>query len=144
MEKVLLIEVNKETQQPEVKIIDFDTKGDNLSFYYKHLDCETIDIVRAYALTDYPLLENVSLIVDDEGLYNGSTVNILGSLLYGVLEHQQPLVGNVLVCKDVHTPDGIETGGLTDSELAVLYIVLDRLIEKYNEEVARRKKAKAE
>lgn len=142
MEKALLIKTNEEGAPIVVKVLDYDTKSDNLAFFYKHIECDTIDIVKAYALADDPELENVCLVVDDEGLFKeNATVNILASLLYGVLEHHQPLVGNVLVCKDVYTPEGIETGGLTDREVILIQNALDKLVSvrEYNEEVMRRK-----
>lgn len=139
MKKVLLIEAETTGGVAPIKVLDFDTKGDSLAFFYKHVECDLVDIVSAYALADNPILKDISLVVDDEGLCKGEPkVNILGSLLYGMLEHQQPLVGKVLVCKDVHTPDGIEAGGLTDDEISLLDLALHKLVRQYNEEVMRR------
>lgn len=142
MMKTLLIEAETEGGAPVIKVLDYDTKGDNLSFFYKHIGCDTVDIVRAYGINEIPMLKDICLVVDDEGLCKGEPkINILGSLLYGLLEHEQPLVGNVLVCKDVHTEDGIETGGLTDLDIALIDLSLKKLVKKYNDEVARRKAA---
>ena len=137
MQKTLLIEAKRnEEGAPIIKVLDYDTKGDNLSFFYKHLECDCIDIVRAYAISENPALKDICLVVDDEGLFKEKpTVNTLASLLYGVLEHGQPIVGNVLVCKDFHTPDGTETVGLTDGDIIALDLVLRKLVKKYNDRV---------
>lgn len=145
MEKTMLIEAATVGGLAPIKVLDFDTKGDNLGFFYENVDCETVDIVPAYGIGDNPILEGICLVVDDEGLCKGDPVfNPIGSLLYGYLDHGQPLAGNVLVCKDVYTEDGIETGGLTDEEITALQLVINKLVRKFNERVIERNGATAE
>lgn len=130
MLKAVLLEAPKtEDEMLKAKALEYDTGGDNLSFFYKHIGCDCIDIVDAYALQNIEPLKDICLVVDDEGLFSGARVNVLASLLYGVLEHNQPLVGDVLVCKNVYTDLGIETGGLTDEEVVLLDVALRKLIE---------------
>lgn len=136
MEKVLLIEAVKGGLAP-IQVLDFDHEGDRLRFFYRHIGCDCIDIVCAYGLKEYGL-EGVSLVVDDEGLFKNEPVpNAIGSFLYGYLEHGQPLVGNVLVVKDIETNSGIESGGFDGEELRKLYAAINDLVRKHNERVSR-------
>ena len=140
MLKAVLIEAPKTDDEPMMlKPLEYDTGGDNLSFFYKHIGCDCIDIVDAYGLQSIEPLKDICLVVDDEGLFSGARVNKLASLLYGFLEHGQPIVGNVLVCKNVYTENGIETGSLMDEEVFLLDAALANLVELCNEEVARRR-----
>lgn len=145
MEKVLLIEAKTVGGVAPIKVLDFDTKEDKLGFFYEHVDCETIDIVSAYGIKDSQVLKGVSLVVDDEGLFKEEvTVNPIGSLLYGLLDHGQPLVGNVLVCKDIYTDDGIESGGFTDEEILELQLVINKLVAENNKRAEESRAKKAE
>lgn len=101
----------------EPEIVEFKAKEEGLGYYYRTIDCGTIDIV-------HTVLEGKCLVVDDEGLFKEEpAVNMPASLLYGFLEHGQPIVGNALLCKDSYTPEGTETVGLShDEALAVLEI----------------------
>ena len=136
MEKILLIKAVEGGLAP-LAVLDFDHEGDRLAFFYKWVECDCIDIVHAYGLEKYGM-GNVSLVVDDEGLFKKKPIaNAIGSFLYGYLEHGQPLVGNVLVVKDVHTDDGIESGGFTNEDLKSIYSAINDLVKKHNEAVAK-------
>lgn len=145
MEKVLLIEAKTVGGVAPIKVLDFDTKGDNLGFFYEKIECDCIDIVHAYGVKDSALLKGLCLVVDDEALCKDEVViNPIGSLLYGYLEHGQPIAGNVLVCKDVYTDDGIETGGLTDEEILAVQLAINKLAAENNKRVKEARTQKAE
>lgn len=95
----------------------------DLDFYYNAIGC---DIVSAYALSDIDGLENVQLIVDDNGLMADSPqVNILASLLYGCRKHGQPIVGNAIVAG--FDPDTSETVPLTDEQIQQIIQIIPKL-----------------
>ena len=106
-------------------------KEAGLDFYYQNLDCDTIDIVEAHGLAEFPELKNLCLVCDDEGIFNCCKLNGIASLLYGFMEHGQPLVGHVMVCKSEYTDDGIETVGMTDDDLKALYVAIEKLVHEY-------------
>ena len=145
MESTMLIEAKTAGGLAPIKVLDFDTKGDNLSFFYEKINCECVDIVPAYGIAkEFPALQGICLVVDDEGLCKDEIVfNPIGSLLYGYLDHGQPLAGDVLVCKDVYTEDGIETGGLTDEEIDMVQAAIHKLVTKHNQRLEEQRKAKA-
>lgn len=41
------------------------------------------------------------MIVDEEGILKGLPVNVLGSALYGTLEHGHPIVGDIVIMQEV-------------------------------------------
>ncbi len=104
--------------------VDAIEKKPGLDFYYKAIGCSTIDIVPAYGLKGKTGNLNLCLVVDDEGLLCGKPVNYPASILYGTREHGQPLVGDVLVCKDVETPEGINTEGFTVKEVEMVWAII--------------------
>ena len=74
-----------------LQVVDF---VDELEFYYEHLGCDLVDIVRA---GDY------LLIVDDEGLLVGDPQpNDAASILYG-----HPIFGAALIVKEGHDESGV-------------------------------------
>ena len=120
MEKLLLLREGVFFKVSEVEV----GEEIELETYYKNLDCEHIDIVEPYGL-DEEGRRKYCLIVDDEALLKENPqINFFGSLLYGVLNHNQPLAGKVLVGKNKYTKDGLCTVGLEEED--VKYI-LERL-----------------
>ena len=98
-----------------------------LETYYKNLDCDCIDIVEPYGL-DEEEREKYCLIVDDEALVKENPqINFFGSLLYGVLDHKQPLAGKVLVGKNKYTEDGLCTVGLEEKDVRYILDSLENL-----------------
>lgn len=98
-----------------------------LETYYKNLDCDCIDIVEPYGL-DEEEREKYCLIVDDEALVKENPqINFFGSLLYGVLDHKQPLAGKVLVGKNKYTEDGLCTVGLEEEDVRYILDSLENL-----------------
>ena len=97
-----------------------------LEYYYKVIGCRTVDFVSAYALEGVEGLENIDLIVDDEGLFSEQPkVNIIASLLYGYKQHGQPIVGNALVVGI--DPETGETLPLTDEQINRLIEIIPTL-----------------
>ncbi len=65
------------------------------------------------------------MIVNDEGLLRGLPQNWIGSILYGYLQHGQPIVGDVVIMKEGFTPEGLDIVGLEEKEIkAVLAAIL--------------------
>lgn len=88
-----------------LQIIDF---VDELEFFYEHLGCDLIDIVRA---------DEYLLIVDDEGLLVGDPQpNEAASILYG-----NPIFGSALIVKEGYTEIGEAIcEGLTSDDIRKL------------------------
>lgn len=114
-------------------------ESDRLDYYYNLIGCSCIDIVNAYGLYEFAetlndesfnFLKDICIVADDEALLvNEPIANPPASILYGYATHGQALFGNVLVCKNQYTPDGIETVGLTSEEVRSLDIALNIMIE---------------
>lgn len=71
-----------------------------------------IEIVKPQGL-EPPLI----MVVNEEGLCDNLDLNFLGSILYGTFANGQPIVGNIILCQTVNTPDGPDIGGLDEEEL---------------------------
>lgn len=98
-------------------LIEFDKK-EGLDFYYKNLNCDLIDIVGT-------IWEDAVLVVDDEGLFKQSPqINFTASVLYGIGDHGQPIVGDALLCTNAYTPDGVETVGFEKEKAETLLDIL--------------------
>ncbi len=126
MKKALLMKVNKSDigAMTEVRIIPFE-KGE-LSFYYKELECNIIDIVHAYGLSI-----DADIVIDDEGLLTEEPLgNLPASMAYGYLDHEQPIVGHALICKPLYTDDGVEETGFDDEEIDTIMDEINSMIEK--------------
>ena len=46
------------------------------------------------------------LVVNEEGLLENLDLNLFGSILYGMAEHGQPILGDVVIAKEGWTPEG--------------------------------------
>lgn len=127
MKKAILLKAFAD--HAEINIVDFSSH--ELEDYYRLIDCETIDIVSCYGLHEISLGNiTAELVVDDEGLFTETPiVNIPASLLYGVQQHGQPIVGNALVVKPIETPDGVEETGFDDEEIKSILKALDIMLE---------------
>lgn len=76
-----------------------------LDYYYKAIDCDTIDIV-------HTSMKDTCLVVDDEALFKEENeINVIASLLYGIRTHGQPIVGKALLTAEEYTSEGIECVG---------------------------------
>ena len=121
MEKLILVKPND-----IMRLLDFDSNDDDsLDFYYKHIECDLIDIVQPYAVREeLDKCNDLILIVDDEGaLKNNPKLNIFASLVCG-----QPIYGNALVAKEQARDDGLYTVGLNMRDVKEFENALSRLI----------------
>lgn len=74
-----------------------------------------IEIVHPMGLAS-PLV----MIVNDEGLLRGLPMNSVGSKLYGMHIHGNPIVGNIVIMKTGWTDDGPDIVGLDEKEITEL------------------------
>lgn len=114
--------------------IDFPEGENHLDFYYDAIGCSCIDIVPAYGLEGIGI-HGYDLIVDDEGLLVGKEINPIASFLYGYDSHGELLVGDVMICKRIETPDGMDSTGLDGSELITVFDGINELVNRHNEKV---------
>lgn len=124
MEKLILVKPND-----VMRLLDFDSNSDdNLDFYYKHIECDLIDIVQPYAVREeLDKCNDLILIVDDEGaIKNNPKLNVFASLVCG-----QPIYGNVLVAKEQARDDGLYTVGLNMQDVKEFENALSRLIRMF-------------
>lgn len=85
-----------------------------------------IDIVPIYQ--DQMQIEDYAMVVDDEGLFNnGNQCNPVASVLYGVMEHGQPIVGDILFAKNSNGPDDFQD--IPEREAANIKDALALMIE---------------
>lgn len=127
MKKLLLLRAGVFFKVSKVEVGEEEIE---LETYYKNLECNHIDIVDPYGL-DEEGRKKYCLIIDDEALLEKNPeINFLGSLLYGVLEHRQPLAGEVLVGKNKYTEDGLCTVGLEDEDVRYILDSLEDLRKK--------------
>lgn len=107
-EKLMLI-----PERGHIKMLPFEPGENDLDFFYEHLNCDLIDIVRPYMLQkETGKCKNIILIVDDEGLLKANPKpNIFASLAYGY-----PIFGKAIVAKEQARDDGIYTVGLNEND----------------------------
>lgn len=99
-----------------LEVMELPEAEQNFIRLQKAINCDWIDIVHAVNLP-----EPYCLVVDDEALLKDDVkLNVIGSYLYGVLEHGQPICGDCLIMKDHETPNGIETVGLEREDFVAL------------------------
>lgn len=93
------------------------------------------------------------ILCDEEGLFRGRpTINFLGSWLYQTQKHGEPIVGDVMIVKEVSTPEGMDIGGMSASEAEVVVEWLlenfweahDQVMEKIGHKLIRRNDTKQE
>ena len=82
------------------------------TWYSQQIGCDYIENVYPRGLED-PYM----MVVDEEGLCKDKPVlNFYASWLYETHKHGQPIVGNVLIMKQLIGEDGPEIGGMEKSE----------------------------
>jgi len=67
------------------------------------------------------------MIVDDEGLLKNYPLNMVGSFLYGTLEHGCPIVGTIVFMKEGFYNGEPDIVGLTDEEIEYLSTKLPKI-----------------
>lgn len=105
----------------EIKRIITDKKM-SISEYTDILDCDYIDI-KGLKLDEF----NISLVFDEEFLFTDKAINKKASLLFGYKEHSEVLCGDVLVQKDIETPEGIIAVGFNEEEATVIETYIENL-----------------
>lgn len=60
------------------------------------------------------------MVVNDEGLLLGLPLNLLGSVLYESFRHGNPIVGNIVLCKEGFVEGERDIIGLDDDDLKCL------------------------
>ena len=83
-----------------------------LSWYYREIGCNMIEIVHAAGLeTPYVM------VVDEEALLKDHPViNCIASVLYGMPKHGQGICGTVLIMQDGMTEEGPDIIGIPDDK----------------------------
>lgn len=74
-----------------------------------------IEIVHPVGLP-YPLL----MIVNEEGLLRGLDFNPIASVLYGMLDHGQPIVGNAVIMKEGYVDGEPDVVGLDPEDVRAI------------------------
>ena len=64
-------------------------------------------------------------VCNEEGILMDLTMNIIGSLWYGTLEHGHPIVGNIVVLKEGMTDDGPDIVGLEEDDIRKIKKIVD-------------------
>lgn len=72
----------------------------------------------------------VSMLIDENGLYNDLEENLVGSWLYESDKHGNPIVGNILIVGEVWVEHGIDFCGMSDSQFNLLYPKLEELAKE--------------
>lgn len=76
-----------------------------------------------------------AIAVDEIGLYKDLPMNLIGSWLYQTDIHGHPIVGDLLILKDVMTGSGPDISGLDDADVATLSAFLKKFgIESIKED----------
>ena len=83
-----------------------------------------IEIVRPKGL-ESPFV----MVIDEEERLKKKPINVIGSYFYGFQEHGEPIVGDVLLVKEIDTADGRDICGLSVDETFKLFYIVDNLAE---------------
>ena len=112
------------------EIVGIDASGElGWKWCVGEIGCDYMEIVHPVYLP-----EGYVMVVDEEGLLKENPiVNPVASMAYGTLEHGEPIVGDVLVMKEVEGPDGGELVGLDEEEVRVMKDYLEHILENIME-----------
>lgn len=66
------------------------------------------------------------MVVDEEGLLKGKPLNPVGCWFYESEKHGAPIVGTVLIMKEVFGDDGAELSGMDDDEVNKVFDSIGR------------------
>lgn len=88
------------------------TKDHDLSWYAAQIDAELIQTVHARGLK-----RPYVMLCDEEGLLKKKPViNFIGSWLYETHKHNEPIVGDIIIMKDVIKDGETDFGGMEAGE----------------------------
>lgn len=72
----------------------------------------------------------VSMLIDEEGRLKDLPINLVGSWLYQMDQHGNPIVGNILIVGEMWEDDGISFCGICEEQFGLLYPKLKKITEK--------------
>ncbi|RKJ19610.1 hypothetical protein D7X48_12650 [bacterium D16-50] len=72
----------------------------------------------------------VSMLIDEEGIFNDLDENPIGSYLYETDKHGHPIAGNILLVGEKLSSEGVDFCGISDKRFGLLYTQLKEMIEK--------------
>ena len=93
----------------------------DLSWVAKQLGCEWIEIVRPRRLP-----EGFIMLVDEEGLLKPNELNPVGSWFYQTDKHGEPIVGNVMIVKEVPGDEGPEIDGMSEEDVQDIFNLIGK------------------
>ena len=85
----------------------------------RSIDCEWVEIVRPKRLE-----KGYVIVCDEEGALHPNFINVAASWLYETDKHGEPIVGHVMILREVMGPEGPEFAGMSDEDA-------EELAEKY-------------
>ena len=92
----------------------------SIHFYYRHIDCESIEIVRFAKKT------NLIAVVDEEALCKDEPkMNLIASYIMC-----RPVFGNVLICKEGERDGEPDVVGFNAFEVTSARLAMSKVIEK--------------
>lgn len=110
MKKVIVCRVNG-----LIETVDLAADRD-WRWYAKQIGASYIESVHPRGLK-----EPYMFLCDEEGLFKDQPViNFLGSWLYETHKHGEPIVGDIMIVKEIGTPDGRDFDGLEEGEAEVM------------------------
>lgn len=113
------------TTKDEISIVNLDNSKPLYKAIGEVIGCDWIEVVHPIGLV-YPYC----IVCDEEGrLKDHQYINYAGSLLYDTPVHGQPIVGDIVIMKEIMTDEGPDIGGLDDGELLGM---LKSLKNKFN------------
>ena len=68
------------------------------------------------------------MVVDDEGLLNGSKINPVGSHLYGTDIHGSPIAGDIFLCANT----GNDFGPLSNEDAQELLAMVENIVANFD------------
>lgn len=105
------------------------TEQHRADWYAKQIGADLVQAVYPNGLKD-PYM----FLCDEEGLLKEKPmINFLGSWMYETQDHGQPIVGDIIIVKQVMTDEGPDFDGMPESEADVLAEwLLDHFWEAHN------------
>jgi len=92
------------------------TENHRADWYAEQIGARIVQAVYPKGLKD-PYL----FLCDEEGLLKEKPViNFLGSWMYGTHEHGEPIVGDIIIVKQVMTDEGPDFDGMPENEADVI------------------------
>lgn len=105
------------------KIVDVPEDLHN-DWIYRQINVDWMEIVRPRKLP-----AGFVMIVDEEGRLKPNVRNSAGCFLYDTPAHGQPIMGDILILKEVDGFDGFELDGMSDEEVSkILSLVMEKVI----------------